>query len=98
MANIVKSPGREECQFDGVPDIEVERWLGDRFESWVPSRRLLLVRMGTGEPMPIIPGQWMAREDGGAFIALIPAGLDWMAYCDWAESHLHPRDDGDEPS
>jgi hypothetical protein len=38
----------EAVQFTGEMDAEIERWLGDAFNSWLPSRRALEVRTHEG--------------------------------------------------
>jgi hypothetical protein len=47
-------------QWDGQPDSGLERWMGDAFESWIPSKRQLAIRTLEGEHI-ISAGDWIIR-------------------------------------
>ena len=50
----------EACQFDGDPDSELELWLGDAFESWIPSEAKLVFHTLTGE-VTVQEGTWVIK-------------------------------------
>ncbi len=64
--------GREDAferrQFRGEPDSEIEVWLGDAFESWLPSARELLLRQADGENVRVQAEQWMVKTPYGIVV------------------------------
>jgi hypothetical protein len=52
-------------RFTGEPDADLERWLGDQFESWIPSRRELVLRARGGVEAVVLAGQQIAKDDDG---------------------------------
>lgn len=62
----------EARQFTGEPDAELELWLGDWFESWVPSRRELVIRTLESNEFTASAGDWIICGVGGEFYACKP--------------------------
>lgn len=52
-------------QFTGEPDADLERWLGEHFESWIPSRRELVLREAGGVEAMLLAGQTVVKHDDG---------------------------------
>ena len=55
-------------QFSGDIDIVLELWLGDAFESWLPSKRQLVIR--TPNEVTVSEGEWIARAASGEIYVL----------------------------
>jgi hypothetical protein len=56
---------------DTESEIAIEKWLGDSFESWVPSKPALLI--GTKEGvMEASPGDWIIKGVKGEFYPCKP--------------------------
>lgn len=49
-------------RFDGEMSAELEMWLGDAFESWLPSTRQVLVRSPQGE-RAVSEGEWIDLDE-----------------------------------
>ena len=63
-----KSREVEAVQFTGEPSDEIEVWLGDAFESWLPSRSMLAIRSGGVEKYAYV-GNWIIKGyDGGVHV------------------------------
>ena len=54
-------PAPETRLFDGEMSADLELWLGDAFESWLPSTRQLIVRSPDGE-RTVDAGQWITQD------------------------------------
>jgi hypothetical protein len=61
----------EARRFTGEPDADLERWIGDQFESWVPSKRQLVIRTREGD-MFGSAGDWIIQGVAGEFYACKP--------------------------
>lgn len=62
----------EAVQFTGEMDAEIERWLGDAFESWVPSMRRLVMSEAYVHGVVVNAGDWIVK-DGDRF-QWVPSG------------------------
>ncbi len=51
--------------FTGEPDADLEGWLGDAFESWIPSRRELALTPRGGIETIVQAGQRIVRSENG---------------------------------
>lgn len=51
----------EAIQWGGEPNTEIELWLGQRFESWLPSKRRLIVSNPWGGESSAKPGDWLVK-------------------------------------
>lgn len=59
--------------FTGEMDAEVELWLGEAFESWLPSARQLLIKIN-GFEVRVVPGQRLVKlPDGEVLVSSSPA-------------------------
>jgi hypothetical protein len=52
--------------FTGEPDADLERWLGEHFESWMPSKRQLVLREQGGVEAIVLAGQWVVKHEDGS--------------------------------
>lgn len=60
----------EAAQHKGEPDAELETWLGEAFETWLPSRDELVFRIAksNNKEVTIQAGDWIIKEpDGSGF-------------------------------
>lgn len=60
----------EAAQHKGVPSAELEEWLGEAFESWLPSTGQLVFRIAksNNKEVTIDDGDWIIKEaDGSGF-------------------------------
>ena len=61
MAKVQKRPAViGALLFDGTPSIAIERFLGDDFETWIPSKGQLAIRTLEGEHIASA-GDWIIR-------------------------------------
>ena len=70
MPYFVKRPIVIEArQFSGEPDPELETWLGDWFESWVPQKSQLIIRTRESNTFAARATDWIIRGIVGEFYA-----------------------------
>lgn len=62
----------EAMQFTGEPSDELELWLGDWFESWIPSREQLVIRTLESNEHTASAGDWIIKGVQGEFYACKP--------------------------
>lgn len=48
--------------FDGTNADEVERFVGDAYETWIPTLRQVVIRTRHGEKL-LNPGDWITRDE-----------------------------------
>lgn len=67
MPKFTKKPVTVEARrFAGEPDGDLELWLGDAFETWLPSRRQLVFHIAKGgSEATIDAGDWVIAEPDG---------------------------------
>jgi len=58
--------------FDGKPDGEIELWLGKWFESWVPSKRELIIRTLESNEHTASAGDYIIKGVADEFYACKP--------------------------
>lgn len=64
VRSLNRSPSIEGVQFDGEMSSEVELWLGEAFNSWLPSRRGLEVKTSEGLTT-VREGDFVVRDAEG---------------------------------
>lgn len=67
-----KSDVVEARQFDGEPSAEFELWLGDAFETWLPSQHALVIKRA-GVEHEAVAGDWVIRGLAGDCLVVKPA-------------------------
>lgn len=56
----------EARHFTGEPDSELELWLGDSFETWLPSKRQLVIRTVEPNEHTASGGDWSIEHTASA--------------------------------
>lgn len=63
--SVEKSAVYEARRFDGEPDAELELWLGDRFETWLPSSQRLAIHTVEAHEQIADAGDWIVKGAEG---------------------------------
>jgi hypothetical protein len=71
-AYAVRGTVSESMYFSGDMDSDIETWLGDALESWVPSRRQLVITIGAGVEMVVEAGRWIFKDANGVRVGDAP--------------------------
>ncbi len=62
----------EAVRFSGDPDGDLELWLGDWFETWLPSKRQLVIRTLESNEHTASAGDYVIKGVQGEFYACKP--------------------------